>query len=140
MPSSRWPYGPAHEQPPRALDAEQVVEQGDDEVVVQVAAAGRRTTNDTIDSRSASRLPRISMPGWPATPRSRATQVRLLVRADRVDADGLLELEHQPGADRLDDRRRAALLAVRRVVEVAVLVGVDVGDRAAAGHVGHPVA
>ena len=46
------------------LDAEQVVEQRDDEVVVQVApAAARRTTNETIDSRSASRLPRISMAG-----------------------------------------------------------------------------
>ena len=34
--------------------------------------------------------------------------------------------------DRLDDRRRAAFLAVLDVVEVHVLVGVDVGDRAAA--------
>ena len=54
-------------------------------------------------------------------------------------AHGLLELEDQAGADRLDDGRRAALLAVRRVVEVAVLGRVDVHDRPAAGHDRHPV-
>jgi hypothetical protein len=36
------------------------------------------------------------------------------VRPDHVDADGLLEPEHQPGPDRLDDAGGAALLAVRR--------------------------
>jgi hypothetical protein len=36
-------------------------------------------------------------------------------------ADGLLELEHQPGADRLDDRRRPALLAVLDLGVVVVL-------------------
>ena len=51
----------------------------------------------------------------------RAAEEVLLVRADRLDAHRLLELEHQAGADRLDDRGRAALLALRRVVEVAVL-------------------
>ena len=45
----------------------------------------------------------------------RAPQEVLLVRADDLDADRLLELEHQPGADRFDDRRGAALLALRRV-------------------------
>ena len=69
----------------------------------------------------------------------RPAQEVLLVGADDLDADRLLELEHQAGPDRLDDRRGAALLAVDRVVEVAVLGRVDVGDRAAAGHVGHPV-
>ena len=67
------------------------------------------------------------------------SQQRLLVRPDGVGADGLLELEHQARADRLDDGRGAALLAVGRVVEVAVLDGVDVRDRAAAGHDRHPV-
>ena len=42
----------------------------------------------------------------------RALDEVVLALADRVGADGLLELEHEPGADRLDDRRRAALLAV----------------------------
>ena len=79
----------------------------------------------------------------PGASRHAATARRssaLLAGPDRLDADGLLELEHQPGADRLDDGRGAALLAVGRVVEVAVLERVDVGDRAAAGHDGHPVA
>ena len=66
-------------------------------------------------------------------------QVVLLVLADHVDADGVLELEDQAGADRVDDRRGAALLALHRVVEVAVLDVVDVGHGAAARHVGHPV-
>ena len=72
--------------------------------------------------------------------RDRAAQVVLLVGPDHVDADGLLELEDQAGPDRFDDRRCAALLAMRGVVDVAVLGRVDVGDGAAAGHVGHPVA
>ena len=63
----------------------------------------------------------------------------LLVGLDRLHADGLLELEDEPGADRLDDRRGAALLAVGLVVEVAVLGRVDVHHRAAAGHDRHPV-
>ena len=69
----------------------------------------------------------------------RPAQQLLLVGLDRLDADGLLELEDQPGADRLDDGGRAALLAVGRVVEVAVLGRVDVHHRAAAGHDRHPV-
>ena len=59
---------------------------------------------------------------------------RLLALADRLGADRLLEPEHEPGPDRLDDRRRAALLAVLDVGQVDVLGRVDVGDRAAAGH------
>ena len=55
-------------------------------------------------------------------------------------ADGLLEPEDEAGPDRLDDRRRAALLAVLDVVEVDVLGRVDVGDGAAAGHRGDAVA
>ncbi len=43
----------------------------------------------------------------------RAAHEALLAVADHVGADGLLELEDQAGADRLDDRRRAALFAVR---------------------------
>jgi hypothetical protein len=37
---------------------------------------------------------------------------RVLVFADHVVADRLLELEHQPGPDRVDDGRGAALLAM----------------------------
>src|SRR5690606_7793587 len=58
---------------------------------------------------------------------------------DRLDADGLLELEDQPRADRLHDRWGAALLAVRGIVEVAVLGRVDVHDGPAARYDGHAV-
>ena len=46
--------------------------------------------------------------------------------------DRLLELEHEARPDRLDDRGRAAFLAMLGVVEVDVLGRVDVGDGAAA--------
>ena len=55
-----------------------------------------RTVNETIDSRGNARLPRISMPGFVAPGRDRPVDERLLPVADRVDADRLLELEHQP--------------------------------------------
>ena len=64
----------------------------------------------------------------------------LLAGLDDVGSDGLLEREHQPGADRLDDGRGAAFLPRDRVVEVTVADRVDEGDGAAAGHGGHPVA
>ena len=63
----------------------------------------------------------------------------LLAGADGLGADLLLELEDEAGADRLDDGRRAALLAVLGVVEVDVLERVDVGDGAAARDGGHGV-
>ena len=74
-----------------------------------------RTTNDTIDSRSAAGLPRISMAGR-LHHRSTARRSSASSRARITSVpDRLLELEDEPGADRLDDRRRAALLAVHRI-------------------------
>ena len=63
----------------------------------------------------------------------------MLARADRLRAHGLLQREHEPGADRLHDGRRAAFLALLDVGEIAVLGRVDVGDRAAAGHRGDAI-
>ena len=140
MPSSRCPYGPAHEQPPRDWMPNRSLSSATTKLWCRYRPLGARhherhdrqplgvEVAEDLDVRLV--LPRLD----------RAAQVALLVRADHVDADRLLELEHQAGPDRLDDRRRAALLAVHRVVEVAVLGRVDVGDRAAARHVGHPVA
>src|SRR5215468_10175161 len=122
MPSRRWPYGPAHEQPPRAWIPNRSLSSVTTKLWWRYAVRWR-TTNDTIDSRNAWRLPRIVRLGW----------VDQLALADRVGADRFLELEHQAGADRLDDRRRAALLAMHRIGEVAVLGLVDVRHRAAAG-------
>ena len=63
-----------------------------------------------------------------------------LAGLDDVGADGLLEREHQPGADRLDDGRGAAFFPRDRVIEVAVADRVDERDGPAAGHGGHLVA
>jgi len=64
---------------------------------------------------------------------------RALALLDGVLADRVLEVEHQAGPDRLDDRRGAALLAVGGVRDVAVAALADVGHGAAARHGGHPV-
>ena len=87
-----------------------------------------------MDSRSASRSPSTSMSSGarPAAAAPAATG-RSSRRGDDVGADGVLDRERQPGPDRLDDRRRAALLAGDRVVEIAVGGRVDERDRAAAG-------
>ena len=98
-----------------------------------------RTTNETIESRHAAMLPRMAMFGLVDHERDRALDEVDLALADRVGADRLLELEHEPGADRLDDRGRAALLAEHRIGDVAVLLVVDVRDRAAAGRAGDGV-
>ena len=102
------------------LDAEQVVEQRDDEVVVQVAPARaahhERHDREPLGVEVAEDLDRRARCCQRARPRgagSRSSCARIT-----LDADRLLELEDQPGADRLDDRRRAALLAVRGVGEV----------------------
>ena len=63
----------------------------------------------------------------------------LLTPADHLHADCLFELEHQTSADRFDDGRGAALLPLNRVIEITVFGRVDVGNGAAAGHVGNPV-
>jgi hypothetical protein len=67
-------------------------------------------------------------------PVQRAMGERLLLAADHVGADRLLEREDQPGSDRADDVRRTALLPALDVVEVHVFERIDVLDRAAAGH------
>ena len=54
-------------------------------------------------------------------------------------AHGLLQLEDEPRADRLEDRGGSAFLAVRGVLEVAVVAWSDVVHGAAAGHRRHPV-
>ena len=76
--------------------------------------------NDTIESALGARVaehPQVRV----LLPRvDRALDELLSVLGDRLGAHGPLELEHEPGADRLDDRGRAALFAVLGIVEVAV--------------------
>ena len=50
----------------------------------------------------------------------RAADEVVLAPPDLLGADRLLEREHEPGADRLDDRGRAALLADLRLRVVRV--------------------
>src|SRR5262249_30245275 len=125
------PVGPRARAAAARLDAEEVVEQRDHEVVVEVARAvldderhdrqalGVRVTED-LDVRA-------------LRPRGDgAADERLLALVDGRDRHRALELEDEPCADGLDDRGGAALLAVDDVAEVAVLLRVDVGHRAAA--------
>src|SRR5690606_20592990 len=121
------------------LDPEEVVQQRDDEVVVQVPrrpSGGARVADHEGDDRQALTA-RVAEDlevrvGLPAA--DRPPDERVLAAADLLDADGGLELEDEPGADRLDDRGGAALLTVLGVGEVAVLGGVDVSDGPAARH------
>jgi hypothetical protein len=118
------------------LDAEQVVEQRHDEVVVQVPAAV------ADHERHDAQPPRVVVAedldlGPPRTSARPPLDERVLEGADRVGADGLLELEHEPGADRLDDGRGARPLRGARGRRVHVLAAAHVGDGAAAGDGGH---
>ena len=84
-------------------------------------------------------MPRISICGLRLQRLERAAGEVVLAAADLLRADGLLEREHEPGADRLDDRRRAALLADRGLGVVGLPGRADEQDRAAARHRRHPV-
>ena len=72
------PVGPGARAAAAGLDAEQVVEQRDDEVVVQVVARRGRMRNETMDSRAACWLPSTSMPraGRPSGAGRAATAAR----------------------------------------------------------------
>ena len=61
-----------------------------------------------------------------------APDERRFAFADRIRPDRLLQGEHEPGPDRLDDGRRAALLAMFDIGQVAMLGRVDIGDGATA--------
>ena len=102
------------------LDAEQIVQQRDDEVVVQVVvpvAHHERHDRQPLGAQVAQQAQvRVLLPGGDG-----ALDEAALHLGDGVVPDRALELERQPGADRFDDRRRAPLLAV--------LLGVPVDRR-----------
>ena len=81
---------------------------------------GCRRPNEMIGRRSGSGLPRISIRGLAATRPARGGRGRARGGGSPRCRPGLLEREHEPGANRLDDRRRAALLADLRVRVVGV--------------------
>jgi hypothetical protein len=106
--------------------------------VVQIAAV---VADHERDDRQALGVPvaedldvRVGAPRGDGTP-----DERLLPFPDHLGADGFFEGEHETCPDRPDDVRGSALFAMLRVVQIAVLCGVDVGDRAAARHRRDPV-
>ena len=93
----------------------------------------------TIDSRRAEPVAQDLQARHGAPALDGAVDERLLALPDGVLAHRRLELEDQPGPDRFDDGRGARLLAVLRVGQVDVLLGVDVGHGAAAHDGRHAV-
>ena len=121
-----------------ALDPEEVVEQRHHEVVVEAALAVADHEGDDrepIGVRVAENLDvRIGRPRFDGS-----ADERLLPLPDGIDSNAFLEGEDEPRPDGPDDARCTALLAMLDVVQVAVGVGVDVGDGAAPGDGGHPI-
>ena len=121
------------------LNAEQVVEDRHDEVVVQVLAGGaphdERHDRQPVGAEVAQQFDR----GVVTPRRDGALNHVGLEPFDDVTTDRALELEHQPRTDRLDDRRCARLFAVLDVVDVLVLIGVDESHGAAADDARHRV-
>jgi len=121
------------------LDAEQVVEHRHDEVVVQVACAVPDHEGDNGEATGVVVAQdvdlRVSRPRL-----DRAPDEGVLAAANQAGPHRLLQLEDEAGADRLDDGRRPTLLAVHPIVEVAVVRGIDVRDRPAAGRRGNAIA
>ena len=118
MASSRCPYGPAQEQPPRAWMPNRSLSSATTKLWCRYRAPWRMR-NETMDSRAAWWLPRISMPGLAAQRCSTCRHSRSSRAAIRSVPTACLRAKHQAGPDGLDDGRGAALLARDRVVEVA---------------------
>ena len=95
MPSSRWPYGPAHEQPPRDWIPKRSLRSATTKLWWRYRPSWR-IVNDTIDSRGSAGLPRIPIDGSAAQAAIARPDERLLALADRLAADALLELEREP--------------------------------------------
>ena len=139
MASSRCPYGPAQEQPPRAWMPNRSLSTRDHEVMVQETLAvpdperddgqpGRLAAAEDLDSRAAGPAAQHVLPQL------------LLTGGDQIGANGLLQRHGQAGPDGLDDCGRAALLAGDRVVEITVADRVHERHGAAAGYRRHPIA
>jgi len=134
------PVGSRARAPPSGLDAEQVVEQGHHEVVVQQPTV-RGADPEREDRQACGRdrpeqlEVRVGPPG-----RQPFQPVPILQRCDQVEADRLLEGEGQAGPDRAHDVRGAALLAMFDVVQIGAAPGMDVAHRASARDGRHWVA
>src|SRR5262249_47665685 len=85
------------------LDAEEVVEERGDEVRVQEPAARIAQTERQDREPLELRIPEDLDPWVRTQRRKRALCEVRLAAPDLVDADGLLQCEHEPCPDRLDD-------------------------------------
>ena len=132
IPDSRCRYGPAQKQPLRAWIPNRSLSTATTKLACKAPAVTQPERHDRqpLYRGITEHLDvRVRAPGPQRTPRE-----IVLTAADLLGADHLLEREHQPGADRLDDGRRTRLLADRRVRVICVRVRADEQHRAAAGH------
>src|SRR5437867_3784297 len=105
------------------LNTKQIVEQHDDEIIMQHTLT--ITHHEADDREPPGFLIAEDVQVRVLVPRlDRAMDELALFGADAIDAHRLFQLKHQPGADRLEDRGRAALLAMHRIFEILVLDGV----------------
>ena len=121
MPSRRWPYGPAQEQPPRDWMPNRSLRSATTKLWCRYRPS--RRAHDERDDREPSR--RRGCPGSRCSGCSSTTSIARRMKdssRSRIASSptASFELEHEAGADRLDDRRRAALLAMLDVGQVAV--------------------
>ena len=121
------------------LDAEEIVQQGHDVVVVQVATRRRRDREgqdrQSIGHMAAQDLDvRVRLPGG-----DRAPDEVVFVGGDDVGAHGLLQREHQTGPDGLHDGGGSTLLTMGHIRYVAMAVRAHEGDRSATDDVGDGV-
>jgi hypothetical protein len=109
--------------------------------VVQVVPEGARTTNETIDSRVRVEVAEDLDAGL-GRQASTARAGRSRSSWARIVSTPTASLSWKTSPARIDSMIAGVPPSSRWLgsVEVAVVVGVDVGDRAAAGHIGHPVA
>ena len=106
------------------LDAEQVIQQRDDEVVVQVPGAVADAEGDDRQPRGGAAAEDLD--AGAVLPAVQHVPPQLLFAGgDQVGADRLLEREDQAGPDGFDDGGGAALLARDRVLQIPVADGVD---------------
>ena len=120
------------------LDAEQVVEQRDHEVVGQEPAVVADPEGN--DGQAARRGAAEQFDGGVGVPAGAgAPPEPFLACLNQAGADGLLQREHQAGANGFDDRGGSAFFACHRVLRVTVAGRIGGGHGAAARLGRHPV-
>jgi hypothetical protein len=119
------------------LDAEQVVQQRGDELRMQVAPArALQVERDDADAPCGVGVAEDLDARVLAPAVEGAVQQFALAALDGLDADGVLDLEGQPGLEDLQHAGRAGLFALLDVGDEVLAVRADVVDRAAGADAG----